>query len=652
MSRHADDLGESAALSPAELLAEGFAQHVERWARALRCDAATLGALRRAAFETSLATSNGHVCVALADLVEPDETRGSAGPPTDQAGAASAALRRTLLASGLVGSAEAPGACPLVLDAGDRLYLHRYFDYERRLARRLMRAAGVAPGVIDTATRALLGELFRSDHALGTVEVDWQKVAAALTLRQHLVVISGGPGTGKTATVVKLLAGLVAQDPACRIALAAPTGKAAARLGEAIASRATTLPQRIRERLPVDAATVHRLLGATSGGGFAHHAARPLAVDVLVVDEASMLDLALATRLLEAVPPTARIILLGDKDQLAAVESGAVFAELSTDPSLGDGCRNDLAELCGVAAAAIAPAAAVQPSALHDAAVWFTRNYRFAVDSGIACLALDIRDGRVPQALARLRDASDGTLQWIVDGGIAPDAATLQRLRGGYARYFDALLRDPSDVAAIAQAFGTFRALCALRDGPRGVDAINAWLTQHARAVLAPLIEHCHADARSPWFPGRPVMVLRNDPVSRLFNGDIGITLPSATGGSAVGADAEDALRVYFPDAAGAWRAIAPVRLPAHRTAFAMTVHKAQGSEFDDVLVLLPAQRSRVATRELVYTAVTRARDHVTLAASADVLAAAIESPTRRRSGLLERLREAATSSSDAPPAA
>ena len=505
----------------------------------------------------------------------------------------------------------------MILDAQDRLYLHRDFDHERQLAQRLVRAAAAAPTEVDAAVRQQLDALFEP----GDGQTDWQKLAAALALRRRLVVISGGPGTGKTTTVVNLLACLLAQQPEARIALAAPTGKAAARMSEALRQRAAHLPQAIRERLPLQATTVHRLLGAHPGG-FKHDAAHPLAIDVLVIDEASMLDLALARRLLDAVPDHARLVLLGDKDQLAAVESGAVFAELSADPTLGAECITALAALCGLPVEAIVPTAPAEPGPLPDTVVWLTRNFRFSADSGIARAAEHIRHGRAGELLDQLRDPQDASLQWLDDGGAAPSAATLQSLLDGYRPYFDALRRDPRDVAAISRAFEQFRVLCAVREGPRGVIAINQWLSEQAR----------DRPSASAWYAGRPVMVLRNDPLLKLFNGDIGITLP--------GADGEPV--VFFADPAGGFRALPALRLPAHETAFAMTVHKAQGSEFDSLMVLLPAQRNRVLTRELLYTALTRARQRVLLAADAAVVAAAVLARTERQSGLRSRLLDAA----------
>jgi exodeoxyribonuclease V alpha subunit len=303
------------------------------------------------------------------------------------------------------------------------------------------------------------------------------------------------------------------------------------------------------------------------------------------------------------------------------VESGAVFAEISADPRLGSDCIDALAALCGVPAEGIVPAAPAEAGGLRDSVVWLSRNFRFGADSGIARAAEHIRQGHAEALLAQLRQPGDGSVDWLDDAGTTPSPATLQRLRDGFQPYFDALRREAGDVAAITRAFERFRVLCAVREGPRGVLAINQWLSQQAQGQYG-------TASVTPWYPGRPVMVLRNDPLLKLFNGDIGITLPGAQGEPLV----------YFASASGGFRALPAQRLPAHETAFAMTVHKAQGSEFDELLVLLPALRSRVLTRELLYTALTRARQRVALAAAAPLLAAAVATRTERQSGLRARL--------------
>jgi exodeoxyribonuclease V alpha subunit len=637
----------STPVDTADALARGLAAHVQRWATARGAPPAAAQASAAATQALSLATGLGHVCVWLADL--PALTAPLATDPPAALPGDAAAWRQQLLVSQVVGSPAAPDNQPLVLDTDGRLYLHRHFDLERRLARRLLQSAAPLPvdAAADAATAAQLARLFRPDGQPATAEPDWQMLAAALALRGRLTVVSGGPGTGKTTTVVNLLACLLARAPDARVVLAAPTGKAAARLAEALRQRAAHLPAALQARLPTTATTVHRLLGVRPGRGgvagageqaFEHNASQPLALDLLVLDEASMLDLALATRLLEAVPVHARIVLLGDKDQLAAVESGAVFAELSADPTLSPAATAHLAQLCGLPAAQIQPpppvSTARQPGALPDSVVWFQRNFRFGSGSGIGRLAADILAGQPAAVLATLRSGGPA-LQWLDDSGAQPAAATLAAITGQYAGYAqacrDALAAgNPADAAAgLHAAFNRFRVLCALREGPRGVQAINDSTSRRLRQAITGET----GDPRNPWFAGRPVMVLRNDPALQLFNGDIGITLPGPDG----------ALQVLFPasgDAGGHWRALPPARLPAHETAWAMTVHKAQGSEFDAVLLLLPAQRSRVLSRELLYTGITRARQQVQVAAGADVLAAAVQASSQRNAGLLARLRD------------
>ena len=601
---------------PEQALAEGFAQHVIRWARECNAPEHTLAVLGAAARATSLATTSGHVCTYLADIGAPDDL-------------AEDELRKALLESKVVGTPAAPDTRPLILDADGRIYLHRYFDYECRLARRLSAPLRGAQGAIAENAKTLLERLFAANTKRLGDRPDWQKIATALALERRLTIISGGPGTGKTTTVVNVLACLTAANPEYRIRLAAPTGKAAARMLEAICNGAAHLPVALRERLPAESFTVHRLLGVLPGSGaFRHHAANPLPIDVLVVDEASMLDLALATKLLEAVPASAHVILLGDKDQLAAVESGAVFSELSADPSLSKACVERLSDVTAIPAARIECAAPLKPTGLTDCVVWLTENFRFAKDSGIGRFAAHVNAGEAAAAIDFLRSGMDSGIDWVVDANPAPATAARQRIMDGMKHYLDAACTDLGDMPALFAALGRYRVLCAEREGPRGVNEINAVVGQHFRRVL----EHpLDPGSRSEWYPGRPVMVLRNDYVLRLFNGDVGIVLP----------DASDTLMVFFPDNDNGFRAVAPLRLPEHESAFATTVHKAQGSEFDHVLLLLPAKPNRVVTRELLYTAVTRARSGVTIVGGAEVLEKAITSPTRRYSGLIARLGDA-----------
>jgi exodeoxyribonuclease V alpha subunit len=637
--------------SAADSLAAAFALQAARWAQRAGADDGQARLAARLARRLSLALTEGHSCLPLPELADlawdanPAQNLGPANLLARSAeGAACEAsfdleARERVLATGIVGTAEQPGSFPLILDRQGRLYLHRYFDYERRLARRLARVARQPDLPLPEAeVRARLDSLFGADSTAG--EIDRQKLAAALALLRRLVLISGGPGTGKTSTVLNLLICVLAVDPQARIVLAAPTGRAAARMQEAIRERAQGLAPELRQRLPAQAVTVHRLLGFDPHRGrCAWHAGRPLPLDMLVVDEASMLDLALATRLCEAVPEHARLILLGDRDQLAAVESGAVFAELARQEGLAPATVQRLAGLAGAdvprLAALAAPAVAGAPAVLRDCVIRFDRQYRFGSESAVGAFAAAIRTGNQVAALDALQRGHPD-LRWqepLAPTSGGPDAELFARLAAGFADYFAVLdaAAAPSEVFAALQGF---RVLCAMRSGPWGAEGLAARLSEFARRRLDAPAEAAFV---SPWYRGRPVMLLRNDPVLQVFNGDVGIALP----------DPEGALAVCFPAPGGSFRWLAPVRLPEHQTAWAMTVHKAQGSEFDAVAVVLPPAASPVLTRELLYTAVTRARSSILLVASEERLREAVAAPTLRDSGLLERLREAVASGND-----
>lgn len=616
---------EDAADASTLALATTLASHLRRWSLQRGASAVSADAVAMAARRLSLATSEGHVCQTINDR----------------------ATRAALLASTVVQShprAKDVGRLPdlpLVLDSQGRLYVHRTFDDEAQLAARLVHAvrhARMPPvdnAVLQTFER-LFDDLARAHPVDGTL--DAQRLVVALALVQPVVVVSGGPGTGKTTTLVHLLACLRVQDPTLRIGLAAPTGKAAARMAAALGPDAPP------------AQTVHAWLGMHARTGLArYNAHHPLPLDMLVVDEASMLDLALARRLMFALPSHARVVLLGDKDQLAAVEAGAVFAELASNAVKDDATIHRLAPLFRATAAAglrdAVGSTGCLNTVLSNGVVWLSRNHRFDAKSGIGRLATCIRDGDADAALALLTQGDATDLTWIRnDADQHPRSPTLettlaplaQRRLETYASAIETAMLDPAAAGVLQtlRAFEGFRMLSAMREGPWGVLALNRVVTRWLRQRLSTSLTHAAtpSDDWAPWFAGRAVMVTRNDPALRLNNGDVGITLPPR---------GAMPWRVAFIASTGDVAEWPTHRLAHVETAFASTVHKAQGSEYEAVAVVLPPTWSRSCTRELLYTAVTRARRHVTLVASTTTLRRCIDTRTQRAGGLGDRLREA-----------
>ena len=581
---------------------------------------------------------------------------------------------------------------PMIYD-GERLYLHRYWHYEDGLAKKLLSLAEpltfsaeeveslsstlnhlfarnyhylyrtlkqaptanqvmrqqmvcdhldiVRPGSLDwEGIDTFLTDAKKPEDLSGLdrfiprqVCLNWQKVAAAVALTRRFAVVSGGPGTGKTTTVAKLLAALVEQglqrQQALVIKLVAPTGKAAARLTESLGSAIDKLPvaPAIRETIPTEASTVHRLLGAVPNRAeFRHGTANPLHLDVLVVDEASMVDLSLMYKLVSALPNHARLILLGDKDQLASVEAGAVLGDICSFSGEGYGQNQShlLSQLTGFRHFPVS----VQHHQLADSLCTLQKSYRFDARSGIGQLAKAINTGE-PRRVEKVwqQDFTDIEYHPLSP---ASYSVMVNLLVDEYRKYIELVHRD--DFVSVSQQakevllqFSRCRLLCAVREGDFGVQGLNEKIERAltAKRQIRPLGEQ--------WYAGRPVMVTRNDYALGLFNGDIGICMPDRS-------EETSRLKVFFELPDGTVKAVLPGRVPEHETAYAMTIHKSQGSEFDLTVMVLPNQFNRVLSRELIYTGVTRAKKRLLLFGDRSVINQGVRERTQRSSGLRKKL--------------
>ncbi len=682
----AESLADLAPLSRADDLLLLLTRWVERgWLRAL--DKAFVAFLHELAPEddplvllaaalTSHQLGHGHVCLDLFETLKEPDFALSLPPEGDVQGGA------MLLPSQLLGSLDGAHWCkvlaasnlvalaadsrdnvrdrPLVL-SGKRLYLRRYWAYERRIDLSLRERLTEHESTPNDLLQRLTG-LFGPARS-GDI-IDWQKLACALATRSAFSIVTGGPGTGKTTTVVRLLALL--QAPAVesgvplRIRLAAPTGKAAARLTESISQQVRTLKvtQDIRDKIPSDVTTVHRLLGSRPGTRhFRHHAGNRLPLDVLVVDEASMIDLEMMANLLDALPAHARLVLLGDKDQLASVEAGAVLGDLCRDAEAGWYSPQTRQWLEAVSGENL-QASGLQEDAqgthpLAQQVVMLRHSRRFGEGSGIGQLARWVNQQQPEEARKLLSARSHDDVYCLALKGEQDRALERLLLDGhgegpqGYRHYLSVLRnqRPPLDspledsrwidwARKVLQAFDAFQLLCAVRKGPWGVEGLNQRVTD--ALLRARLI-----DSDQQWYEGRPVLMTRNDYGLGLMNGDIGIALklPEQDGHE----NGKQVLRVAFPrnDGQGGVRFVLPSRLNDVETVYAMTVHKSQGSEFAHTALILPDALNPVLTKELIYTGITRAKDWFTLIESrAGVFEEAVKRRVKRLSGLMLELKE------------
>ncbi|MGO2569306.1 MAG: exodeoxyribonuclease V subunit alpha, partial [Serratia proteamaculans] len=509
----------------------------------------------------------GHVCLMLEQLL-PENLFDGRQPELAQAAWLAAGQldvagwQRRLSASAAVGDGST--AMPMVLQQ-QRLYLQRMWQNEGEVAE-FISSDSLPQAVEEAELRAILDQLFGE----ATDEPDWQKIAAAVAATRRIAVISGGPGTGKTTTVAKLLAALVqlAEGRRLRIQLAAPTGKAAARLTESLGSAGKQLALTPEQRalFPTEASTLHRLLGAQPNSQrMRYHSGNRLHLDVLVVDEASMVDLPMMARLIAALPAQARVIFLGDRDQLASVEAGAVLGDICRFAEQGYSVAR-AEQLSRLTGCLLQGESAQAEAAVRDSLCLLRKSYRFDANSGIGQLASAVNTGNGKLALAaldgRFSDVSGYPLAETQDYQALLDACVT-----GYRDYLQQVVAG-ADAVAVLAAFGRFQVLCALREGPFGIAGLNERIETGLQR--AGLIQR-KPGAAGRWYSGRPVMIGRNDSALGLFNGDIGIALRDETG----------ELRVHFQLPDGSIKSVQPSRLPAHETAYAMTVHKSQGSEFD-----------------------------------------------------------------------
>jgi exodeoxyribonuclease V alpha subunit len=505
---------------------------------------------------------------------------------------------------------------PLILDQANRLYLYRYWMYERRVASYLVNRKWLFE-TIDM--NILWNGIHRWFGEAGGI--NRQQIGALIAVCSSLCLITGGPGTGKTSLVVKILALLLEQvkGKSLRIALAAPTGKAAARLKEAVETAKSKLlgeSSTLSALLPQEAFTLHRLLGIREGSSQPrYHEDFPLPFHVVIVDEASMVDLPLMAKLVSALPDKGRLILLGDKDQLASVEPGAIFGDICS--ALGADLPPDEFWKEEIWKAREPRDEKLKP------VVSLTKNYRFDESSSLGRLSFSIKKGDGEKALDILQNGEGQGLSWRYLRNLSDLRESIHRLvQCDFLHYLSATALDEAFLIYVR-----FRVLCALRVGPYGVIGVNQ-LIESELASAGKIRPTGH------WYHGQPILITQNDYRLKLFNGDVGLIFSQSQSGK----EQTGSLRAYFPIEGGSFRDISPSRLPQHETVFAMTVHKSQGSEFDRAVLILPPEPSELLTRELLYTAVTRAKHSLEVWGNQEVFIQSVSRKVERRSGLRDHL--------------
>jgi len=619
----------------------------------------------------------GHICVEVNELgsdLTPTEEPGTSvlAWPTDPNAWLEAISQSALVRD----ESQDDIVTPFVL-SGSLLYMDRYFQYQQRLSENISSRA--KSPMLEPVDQGLMAQgidlLFRPPlRADGTRpkedpdELNRQRLAAAMALLRPLSVICGGPGMGKTWTVRNILTILFIQWEATRlhdpslpplqVALAAPTGKASARMRESIRKGLddytanlgesvgdVTTPEAVRHFLEsLETSTLHRLLGFLphNPSRFRHGRDSPLAYQVVIVDETSMVDFAMMTKLIDAVAPETRLILIGDPNQLASVEAGTVLADLSgpvqvASPKLSSLCIEELEEACGLPVRTHVEE--VERAPLYDSIVQLNKTHRFSDSSGIGHFAracLDSSAGFDPAQAADIlasRQYNDVRLLGHGSGGrLRPE--TEQAIIEGYSPYLELLLEGPMEHEPerefhrrVLQSFDTFRVLCAHRRGELGVEGIN-----ESAARLLESRGPQGFSTHTPYYLGRPILVRANDYAIGRYNRDIGLVVTRREG------VARPQRQVCFPSADGGVEYLTTARLPEHQTVYAMTIHSSQGSEFSHAMVVLPSQPSPILTRDLIYTGVTRAAKQMTLVGDRSLLEPALATPVRRASGLRAKI--------------
>lgn len=496
---------------------------------------------------------------------------------------------------------------PLVLEEG-RLYLHRFWKYEEEFCEWIQRKSAVTHSLSDQAAH-ILKELLPPKADL--FEINWQDVAVILSFLKDLVVITGGPGTGKTYTVLSIIAAhaRVHAEKAYHIALAAPTGKASQRLLESIENGKENFSDEFKENveLPETALTVHKLLGADyRGSSFKYNEKNPLPYDLVIVDEASMLDINLWVRLTRAIGPKTKLIVLGDKDQLASVEAGSI---------LGDLCQGDNSfskPLIHAVGKVIGGTIQIseKPSTINDCVVFLKKSYRFGEGSGIQKLSQAINRSDFEAVMAVLESKKYPDVEWLP---YSPENITKVKNNYGVSHYEAYRNEDPTLMQVAA---GRNKILCAIRKSPAGVEAMNRDIESVIKRKMGKLRSEI-------WYQGRPIMATRNDSLLKIKNGEIGL-YNEADG--TITFEGEVQTKISAP------------RIQHYETAYAITVHKSQGSEFRNVALILPKRMNPILSKEILYTSVTRARRNTLVVANKDILKNTIEKSVQRNSGVRRKI--------------